>query len=139
VARDRLKRRARRAEDSGSAISDIIAPAAKNERPNTALPSAVNDRKDRICWENRSSPKIASTMLGVPATISIPDSTERASQDGRPYSVSHTAAPTPSGSAISVPEHRQDHRPDQRVEEAAVFDWSRSATGWVVSRSRLTY
>ena len=34
---------------------------------------------------------MASTMLGMPATISIPDSTARASPAGRPYSVSQTA------------------------------------------------
>ena len=48
-------------------------------------------------------PKIASTMLGAPPTISIADSTARASPAGRPYSTSHTAIATPSGPAIAVP------------------------------------
>ena len=50
-----------------------------------------------------SSPKIASTIVGVPATISTPDSTARASAAGRPYSLSQTAVATPIGNAISVP------------------------------------
>ena len=50
-----------------------------------------------------SRPKIASTIVGVPATISTPDSTARASQAGRPYSLSQTAVATPIGNAISVP------------------------------------
>ncbi len=50
-----------------------------------------------------SSPKIASTTLGTPATISIADSTVRASHAGRAYSESQVAIPTPSGAAISVP------------------------------------
>ena len=46
-------------------------------------------------FENRIRPKIASTMLGVPATTSTADSTARASQNGRAYSASHTAVATP--------------------------------------------
>ena len=61
-------------------------------------------------------------MLGVPATISTPDSTARASQPGRPYSVSQTA--------IADPERRGDRDrrarsacrvPIERVEEAAAL------------------
>ena len=50
-----------------------------------------------------SRPKIASTIVGVPAMISTQDSTARASHDGLPYSLSQTAVPTPIGSATSVP------------------------------------
>ena len=78
-------------------------PAMKNERPNTAPPSAVNERNPKNPWLKTSRPKIARTMVGVPATISTPDSTARASQDGRPYSLSQTAIATPIGVAISVP------------------------------------
>ena len=42
-------------------------------------------------------------MSGVPATISMPDSTARASHDGRPYSTIHIAAATASGVAIAIP------------------------------------
>ena len=88
----------------------MIAPAVKNERPKTAPPSAVKERKlKKLCWKT-SRPKIASTMLGVPATISTPDSTARASQAGRPYSVSQTAIATPTGAAIDGAEDRSGRR-----------------------------
>ncbi len=88
---------------SGSASSDIIAPAVKNERPNTDPPAEVCERNARNGRENINSPKIASTTLGAPAIISMPDSTARASAAGRPYSPSHTATATPSGAAIRMP------------------------------------
>ncbi len=52
---------------------------------------------------NTASPKIAITMSGVPATTSMLDSTTRASQLGRPYSDSHTALASASGSANAMP------------------------------------
>ena len=88
---------------SGSASSDIIAPAVKNERPNTDPPAEVCERNARKGRENINRPKIASTTLGAPAIISMPDSTARASPAGRPYSPSHTATATPSGPAIRMP------------------------------------
>ena len=78
-------------------------PAIKKERPKTAPPSAVKERKPKAPWLKTSSPKIASTIVGVPATISTPDSTARASPAGRPYSLSQTAVATPIGRAIAVP------------------------------------
>src|SRR3979409_1826688 len=66
-------------------IRAIIAAAAKNDRPKTAPPCAVNDRKLRAWLEKTIRPKMARTMLGVPATISTPDSPARASQHGRPH------------------------------------------------------
>ncbi len=96
---------------SGSAISDIIAAAAMNERPKTAPPSALKVRKPKIPWKKTSRPKIASTMLGVPAMISIADSTARASPEGRPYSVSQTAIVTPIGTAISDRHDQQERVP----------------------------
>ena len=53
-------------------------------------------------WKT-ASPKIAITMSGVPATISMLDSTTRASQLGRPYSAIHTALASASGSASTMP------------------------------------
>jgi hypothetical protein len=47
-------------------------------------------------------PKSASTIDGVPAIISIVDSAARASAKGRPYSLSQTPMPSPTGSAIAI-------------------------------------
>ena len=69
--------------------------------------------------EKISSPKIASTMLGTPAIISIADSTARASQRGRAYSDSHAASATPAGAAIAMPIAVTISVPIDRVEEAA--------------------
>ena len=104
---------------SGSAINAIIAPAVKNERPKTAPPSAVNDRKLKNCCENRIRPKIASTMLGVPATTSTADSTARASQNGRAYSRQPDRGRDPGHDRQRRAHHGQQERSDQRVEEAA--------------------
>ena len=106
---------------SGSAISDIIAAAAMNERPKTASPSAVNERQPSHCCWKTIRPKIASTMLGVPATTSTPDSTARASHGGRPYSVSQTAVATPSGAAIASRRSRSAASAEERVQEAAAL------------------
>src|ERR1700685_952251 len=87
----------------GSASSDIIAPAAMNELPYTPPPSAVNENGASSDSWNTASPKIAITMSGVPATISMLDSTTRASQVGRPYSAIQTALASASGSASAMP------------------------------------
>jgi len=64
---------------------------------------AFDERNPRKPCEKISSPKIASTTLGTPATISIPDSTARASQAGRAYSESQAASATPTGAASAIP------------------------------------
>ena len=69
---------------SGSASSAIIAPAVRNDCPVTAPPAVFWERKPRKLWLNTSSPKIASTTLGVPAMISTADSTARASRTRPP-------------------------------------------------------
>ena len=103
----------------GSAISDIIAPAAMNERPNTPPPAAVNENgANRPSWKI-ARPNSAITMSGVPATISMLDSTTRASHVGRPYSAIHSALPTASGDGEHDADHGQQRRAEQRVEEAA--------------------
>ncbi len=90
------------------------------------------------CWKT-SRPKIASTMLGVPATISTPDSTARASEDGRPYSVSQTAIPTPTGAAIAVAITVSARVPSSGSRKPPLLLWSRPAWGWLKIRSRLRY
>ena len=88
---------------SGSAISDIIDPAIRNERPNAvSAPSGLNESAERNASEKMMRPKIASTIDGVPAMTSTPDSTARARPRGRPYSVSH--------SAIADAERQRDQR-----------------------------
>ncbi len=104
---------------SGSAISDIIAPAARNERPKTPPPEAVNESGARIGSWKIARPKIAMTMSGVPATTSIPDSTARASGAGLPYSTSQTADATASGTAIAIPMIVSTIVPEDRVQDAA--------------------
>ncbi len=91
------------AKTGGIASSDIIAPAARNERPYTPPPSAVNDSGENTPSWKIARPNSAITMSGVPATISMLDSTTRASQLGRPYSAIHTALATASGSARTMP------------------------------------
>ena len=68
-----------------------------------ATPLAGWERNSRNGREKISRPKIASTMLGTPAIISIADSSARASQDGRPYSDSQVASAMPSGAAMPMP------------------------------------
>ena len=78
------------ATTSGSATSESIAAAAKNERPKTT-PSEVRLRKPSAVLEKITVPNSARTIEGMPAIISIVDSATRASADGRPYSLSQTA------------------------------------------------
>ena len=60
-------------------------------------------RKPSAGLWNTSTPNSASTIDGAPAIISIVESVMRASAAGRPYSLSYTATPTPTGSAIAMP------------------------------------
>ena len=87
---------------SGSAIRDSIAPAAKNDLPNTTPSEVVSDRKPSALESNSRIPNRASTTEGAPASISTVDSTTRASAVGRPYSLSQTATPTPTGPAMPI-------------------------------------
>ncbi len=86
---------------SGRATSDSIAPAAKNDLPNTT-PPLISDRKPRACVSNSRMPNSARTTDGAPASISTVDSASRASATGRPYSLSQTATPTPTGPAMAI-------------------------------------
>ncbi len=86
---------------SGRATRDSIAPAAKNERPYTT-PLEVRLKKPRAGLWNRMIPNRARTIDGVPAIISIADSATRASAEGRPYSLSHTAIAIPTGMAMPM-------------------------------------
>ncbi len=88
---------------SGRASTAITAPAIRNDCPVTLPLLACWERKPRKLWEKMISPKIASTMLGTPAIISIPSSTSRASHAGRRYSVSQVAIPIPAGPASPTP------------------------------------
>ena len=106
---------------SGSASSDIMMPATKNDCPVTSPSLARWERKPRKLRANSSRPKIANTMLGTPAIISIDDSTARANPDGRPYSDSHVASATPERSRDRYADRRHDQRADDRVAEAARF------------------
>jgi hypothetical protein len=78
-------------------------PAMRNDCPVTDPLLALPERNANRGRANSSRPNSASTMLGTPAIISIADSTTRASHRGRAYSTSHTAMPTPQGSAIAMP------------------------------------
>uniref|UniRef100_A0A6J5Z5E9 Unannotated protein n=1 Tax=freshwater metagenome TaxID=449393 RepID=A0A6J5Z5E9_9ZZZZ len=123
----------------GSAISDIIAPAVRKERPKTAPPAAVNDIQLKIpCWK-RTRPKSASTMSGVPAMISIPESISRASHTGRPYSTIHVAAPIAIGVAITIPIRVIRIVPISGSKKPPLCDWSRSAVGWLTRSAGRTY
>ena len=117
------------AKTIGRAISDIIAPAVRNERPKTAPPAAVNDIQPKmLCWK-RTRPKSAITMSGVPAMISIPESISRASQVGRPYSTIHVAAPIAIGVAITIPISVIKIVPSSGSRKPPLDDWSTSAVG----------
>ena len=78
-----------------------MAAAAKNERPNTTPPD-VRLRKPSHGASNSSVPNSARRIEGVPASISIVDSTTRASAAGRPNSLSQTAIAIPTGTAIAI-------------------------------------
>ena len=86
---------------SGRATNESIAPAAKNERPST-IPPVVWLRNPSAGASNNSVPNRASTIDGVPASISIVDSATRASARGRANSLSHTAIAIPSGVATII-------------------------------------
>ena len=81
----------------------------------------------RRCWERKprkpcaksSSPKIASTMLGTPAIVSIADSTARASHDGRAVLRQPRGERDADRRRDRDPDRGHDQRADQRVEEAA--------------------
>ena len=78
-------------------------------------------------------------MLGVPATTSTPDSTDRASHPGRPYSVSQIAVATPSGAAIIVPSTVRRNVPMTGSRKPPLRDCSRSASGLSNSSSGRRY
>ena len=118
---------------SGSATSDRIAPAAKNERPNTTPPE-LRLRKPSAGLEKTTVPNSASTIDGVPATISTADSVSRASANGRPYSLSHTAVATPSGSAIAIAIAATSSVPSSGSRKPPVWVSLKPAVGWVTSR-----
>ncbi len=104
---------------SGSAISDIIAPAAMNERPKTPPPEAVNDSGARIGSWKIARPKIAMTMSGVPATTSIPDSTARASRRGLAVLDHPDRGDDGQRHGDRDPDDGQHDRAEDRVEDAA--------------------
>ena len=136
VARDRLQRLARRADDQRQRDQRHDRAGDEEGAAEDGVALAVKERKPKkLCWKT-SRPKIASTMLGVPATISTPDSTARASQEGRPYSVSQTAIPTPTGAAIAVPITVRTSVPSIGSRKPPLLLWSRPTSGWLKSRSR---
>ena len=69
------------ATTSGSASSDIIAPAVRNELPDTDPPAEVCERKASAGRANSARPNIASSTLGRPR--SSPRSTPPAGQARR--------------------------------------------------------
>ena len=127
MAGDRLQRLAGGADDQRQRDQRHHRPGGEERAAEDGVrPAAVKERKPKaLCWKT-SRPKIASTMLGVPATISTPDSTARASPAGRPYSVSQTAIPTPIGSGDRGAEDGQDEGALDRVEEAAASSTGRA-------------
>ena len=107
---------------SGSASSDITIPAARNDSPETAPPLALCERNPKKPRAKISSPKIASTMLGTPAIISIPDSTVRASHAGGRTRSATPRSRRPAGAAISDAERRDDQGAD-RSGRGSLRDW----------------
>src|SRR2546423_15510282 len=83
--------------------------------------------------EKISRPNSASTMSGIPASISIADSVARASEKGRPYSLSHTAITTPSGKAIAVPSIAMTTVPINGSKKPPVWLSENPAVGLVTS------
>jgi hypothetical protein len=124
------------ATTSGNAITDITIPAVKNDWPVTDPFSALWERKPRKPCENTSSPNRASTTLGAPATISIADSTARASHAGRAYSDSHAAMPTPIGAAITVPIADTIKVPTIGSLKPPLCDWFSDGAGEVTNMLR---
>jgi hypothetical protein len=119
---------------SGSATSESIAPAAKKDLPNTT-PALVSDRKPSTGDSNRRIPNRASTTEGAPASISTVDSTTRANPAGRPYSLSHTATPTPIGPAIPIAMAAIRNVPISGSRKPPVWFWVYPTCGLVQIRS----
>ena len=86
---------------SGSATSESIAAAPKNERPKTTPSVVAAEEAERRAREDQRAEQRQDDR-GLPAIVSIVDSATRASAVGRPYSVSQTAMPTPTGRAIAI-------------------------------------
>ncbi len=108
------------ANSGGSAISDIIAPAGDERAPEHAAAfGGERERREQADSWKTARPKSAITMSGVPATISIVDSTTRASHVGRPYSAIQTALASASGNASTMPITVSSAGADQRVEKAS--------------------
>ena len=90
---------------SGSAISAIIAPAVRNERPKTAPPSAVNERKPKsACLEDAAARRSRARCSGVPGD-DLDARLDRARQPGGPAVLDEPdrGARRRAAAAISVP------------------------------------
>ena len=74
-----------------------------NELPNTPPPDALKENGANTPSWKIDRPNSAITMSGVPATISMLDSTTRASQLGRPYSAIQIAAADGEREASRIP------------------------------------
>ena len=111
------------------AISDIIAPAAMNERPKTPPPAAVKEKGANSESWKIVSPNSAITTSGVPAMISMLDSTTRASRAGRPYSTIHSAQPIASGVASSRPISVRISVPNSGSRKPPLPAWERLTWG----------
>ena len=123
----------------GSAISDIIAPAARNDLPVMPPPSPTSETHAKRCSWNSARPTNAITMSGVPATISIADSTTRVSQRGRPYSTSHSAEQIASGAAIAIPIAASSSVPSSGSRKPPVWFCARPAAGRLKISAGLRY
>ena len=82
---------------------------------------------------------MAMTMSGVPATISMPDSTARASHEGRPYSTIQIAVATASGVAIAIPMTVSRTVPRIGSRKPPEDFWSAEGCGREVTRWKFRY
>ena len=107
--------RASRPTISGSAISDIIAPAVEERAAEHRTALGRERQEARRCRSRRRSGRRSRARCSAcPAITSTPDSTARASQNGRPYS----RQPDRGRDAERHGHHRADHGQQERARAA---------------------
>jgi len=94
-------------------------PSREKGTPEDSVPfSGEGEEAEDLPLEDQE-PEDRKHDAGVPATISTPDSTARASHLGRANSLSQTAVATPSGTANAVPIKVRQNSSDKGIEEPA--------------------
>ncbi len=139
VCGHRLQPVARGRIHGGSASSDIIAPAAMNERPYTPPPSEVNENgASSDSWKS-ARPKMRDHDVGragddLDARLDDPRKPARTAVLGNPNGAAQRQRQRQRDA-----DHGQQDGADQRVEKASYLRLRAAAAGWLKTRSGRTY